>query len=92
MPSVLGNDDIPICVIQDLANLEYGDRINTAGSGRSANATDVSRGIFGATVGLDRLLAMLRKHNIKATFFTPAHTAESFPEQMAIIRDESHEM
>lgn len=56
------------------------------------NQTEVSRGIFGATVGLDRTLKMLEKHNIKATFFIPGHTLESFPKQMVKVRDAGHEI
>ena len=61
-------------------------------SGTSADVTNISRGIFGATVGVDRLLAMLARYNIKATWFVPAHSIESFPEQMAKVRDAGHEM
>lgn len=42
-------------------------RINTQ-DGSAQNGTNVSRGIFGATIGLDRLLKLFDKHNIKATF------------------------
>ncbi|KAI5246707.1 glucose 1-dehydrogenase [Aureobasidium subglaciale] len=41
--------------------------INTK-DGSVQNGTNVSRGIFGATVGLDRLLKLFEKHDIKATF------------------------
>ena len=57
-----------------------------------ADPTNISRGIFGATVGIDRLLKMLDRYNIKATFFTPAHSLESFPKQLAKVRDAGHEM
>lgn len=66
-------------------------RLNTR-DGRPANPTDLSRGIFGATVGIDRLLALLSKYNIKATWFTPAHTAESFPAQIRKIMESGHEI
>jgi peptidoglycan/xylan/chitin deacetylase (PgdA/CDA1 family) len=54
--------------------------------------TDVSRGIFGATVGIDRLLKLWEKYHIKASWFVPAHSVESFPKQVAKIRDAGHEM
>jgi peptidoglycan/xylan/chitin deacetylase (PgdA/CDA1 family) len=38
------------------------------------------------------MLKLLGKYNIKATFFTPAHTIESFPKQLAKVRDAGHEM
>ncbi|KAK7512446.1 uncharacterized protein IWZ02DRAFT_385031, partial [Phyllosticta citriasiana] len=53
---------------------------------------NVSRGVFGATVGVDRLLKLLDKNEIKASWLARAHTIESFPEQMAKIRDAGHEI
>ncbi len=66
-------------------------RINTR-NGSPANPTDVSRGIFGATVGVDRLLKLWEKYNIKATWFVPAHSIETFPKQLAKVRDAGHEL
>ncbi|KAH8724322.1 hypothetical protein GQ44DRAFT_618695, partial [Phaeosphaeriaceae sp. PMI808] len=40
----------------------------------------------------DRLLKLLDKYNIKATWFTPAHSAESFPQQIRKIVDKGHEI
>lgn len=65
--------------------------INTC-DGSPQNPTNVSRGVFGATVGIDRLLKMYGKYDIKATFFTPAHSVESFPTQLAKVRDAGHEI
>ena len=66
--------------------------INT-GDGSKMDSTSLSRGVFGATIGLDRLLAFFRRNgNINATFNIPSHTIESFPEQMAKIKDAGHEM
>jgi peptidoglycan/xylan/chitin deacetylase (PgdA/CDA1 family) len=48
--------------------------------------------VFGATVGIDRLLKLWDKYNIKATWFTPAHSAESFPQQIRKIVDKGHEI
>ncbi|KAF1917305.1 hypothetical protein BDU57DRAFT_493125 [Ampelomyces quisqualis] len=61
-------------------------------TGAPADPTNISRGVFGATVGIDRLLKLLDKYNIKATWFTPAHTAESFPKQIRKIIDKGHEI
>jgi peptidoglycan/xylan/chitin deacetylase (PgdA/CDA1 family) len=66
-------------------------RLNTK-TGAPANPTDISRGVFGATVGIDRLLNLWDKYNIKATWFTPAHSAESFPKQIRKIVDKDHEI
>lgn len=65
--------------------------LNTT-NGTPANPTDLSRGVFGATTGLDRLLALFHRHNITATFFVPGHTLESFPTQIARVRDAGHEL
>ncbi|KIW56361.1 hypothetical protein PV05_05026 [Exophiala xenobiotica] len=65
--------------------------INTR-DGSPANPTDVSRGVFGATVGIDRLLKLWDRYGIKTTWFVPAHSIESFPEQLAKVRDAGHEI
>jgi hypothetical protein len=65
--------------------------INTQ-TGQKADLTNISRGIFGATVGTDRLLKLFDKYQIKATWFIPGHSIESFPKQMAKVRDAGHEM
>lgn len=66
-------------------------RLNTK-TGDAANASDVSRGVFGANAGVDRLLKFFGKNNIKASFFMPSHTILSFPNQMKKVRDAGHEM
>jgi len=65
--------------------------INTR-DGSPAGPTDVSRGVFGATVGVDRLLKLWDRFGIKTTWFVPAHSLESFPSQIAKIRDAGHEI
>ena len=60
--------------------------------GSPVDVTNISRGVFGATVGTDRLLKLLDKYNIKASWYVPAHSLESFPKQMAKVRDGGHEM
>jgi peptidoglycan/xylan/chitin deacetylase (PgdA/CDA1 family) len=59
---------------------------------RQTTATPLSRGEFGANVGLGRVLGLLRAKQVKATFFVPAHTAASFPEQTRRILREGHEI
>ncbi|KIW55412.1 hypothetical protein PV05_07695 [Exophiala xenobiotica] len=56
------------------------------------SVNDISRGIFAGTVGTQRLLAMFKKHDIKTTWFIPGHSLESFPEDMAAVRDAGHEI
>ena len=90
MQSVAGENIYCISYFRILADSKS-IRINTK-SGTPANPTDVSRGIYGATVGVDRLLKLWDKFSIKTTWFVPAHSLESFPEQLAKVRDAGHEM
>lgn len=59
---------------------------------KQTTATPVSRGVFGAQSGLPRVLSLLRDTAIPATFFVPAHSAAAFPEALAAIRAEGHEI
>ena len=52
----------------------------------------MSRGEFGAEVGVPRVLNLLDKYNIKATFFTPGHTADTFPEICKEVVRRGHEV
>jgi peptidoglycan/xylan/chitin deacetylase (PgdA/CDA1 family) len=59
---------------------------------KQTSASPVSRGEFGPRVGLPRILDVLSRKKVKATFFVPAHTAVSFPDEVLRIRDEGHEI
>src|ERR671926_410065 len=50
------------------------------GSWQSNNPSMISRGEFAIT-GLDRILALLAKHDLRATFFVPGHTAWAWPDR-----------
>ena len=53
----------------------------------------MSRGEYGARVGLPRILALLEKHDIPATFFVPAMSMELHPQIIPMIRaDVRHEI
>lgn len=52
----------------------------------------MSRGEFGGRVGVPRLLRMLGRRGIAATFFVPGHTLDSFSEESRAIRDGGHEL
>jgi peptidoglycan/xylan/chitin deacetylase (PgdA/CDA1 family) len=52
----------------------------------------LSRGEYGARVGLPRILALLAAHDVPATFFVPGHTAESFPAAVEAILNAGHEL
>lgn len=59
---------------------------------RQTTATPVSRGEYGARVGVPRILDLLERKGIAATFFVPAHTAASFPEALKAIVGRGHEI
>lgn len=61
-------------------------------SAKHASPSYLSRGEFGAEVGIPRLLNLLRKYSIKATFFIPVHTMLTFPKQLEMILKEEHEI
>ncbi len=52
----------------------------------------LGRGEYGARVGVPRILDLLRSHGIRATFFVPGHTVESFPAETQAIVDAGHEV
>ena len=62
------------------------------GSFGTDTPTAISRGEFGARVGVPRILRLLAREEIQATFFVPGHTADSFPGICAEIRDAGHEI
>jgi peptidoglycan-N-acetylglucosamine deacetylase len=59
---------------------------------KQVTPTPLSRGEFGARVGIDRILSILKAHAVPATFFVPAHTAVSFPEAVRRIVEAGHEI
>jgi peptidoglycan/xylan/chitin deacetylase (PgdA/CDA1 family) len=55
------------------------------------NVAALSRGEFGA-VAVPRILALLRRHDIRATFFIPGHTALAYPDLVRSIAADGHEI
>jgi peptidoglycan/xylan/chitin deacetylase (PgdA/CDA1 family) len=53
---------------------------------------DISRGVFGAEVGMPRMIELLRRLDLKATWFIPGHTIESFPKQTEAVAAAGHEI
>ena len=51
----------------------------------------ISRGEFGA-VGVERILRLLSRENIRATFFVTGHTAETYPDHLRAIVTAGHEV
>jgi peptidoglycan/xylan/chitin deacetylase (PgdA/CDA1 family) len=52
----------------------------------------LSRGEFGARVGVPRILKLLAGYQLPVTFFVPGHTAESFPSAVEAILAAGHEV
>ncbi|EIW75119.1 carbohydrate esterase family 4 protein [Coniophora puteana RWD-64-598 SS2] len=53
---------------------------------------DISRGMYSGEVGVPRLLKLFDKYSIKTTWFIPGHSLETFPKEMAAVRDAGHEI
>jgi peptidoglycan/xylan/chitin deacetylase (PgdA/CDA1 family) len=59
---------------------------------KSENPSELSRGEYGAVVGIPRLLDLLGRRGIRATFFVPGHTADAYPTLIRRIRYQGHEV
>lgn len=59
---------------------------------KQVSPTPLSRGEFGANVGIPRLLEVLERCNVQATFFVPAHTASTYSELVKRIVAAGHEV
>ena len=64
----------------------------THGDGSTAHMTNLSRGAYGPKQGVPRILDMLDKHQIKATFFIPGVVAEHYPEVVKEIAHRGHDI
>jgi peptidoglycan-N-acetylglucosamine deacetylase len=60
--------------------------------GEKTSVLDRSQGKYGPRVGLGRILAMLERHNLEATFFVPGRVAEQYPESVRLIAGTGHEI
>jgi peptidoglycan/xylan/chitin deacetylase (PgdA/CDA1 family) len=52
----------------------------------------MSHQAYGPRTGLPRLLRLLERHKVRATFFVPGFTAERWPDAVRAIRDAGHEI
>lgn len=52
----------------------------------------LSRGEYGAEVGVPRILKLLDKYHIKGTFFIPGHTIDTYPQICKEIAERGHEI
>ncbi|GAA5908800.1 polysaccharide deacetylase family protein [Sporobolomyces salmoneus] len=64
--------------------------LDSYGKGDSPN--DMTRGCFAGEVGVPRLLKLFKKYNIKTSWFVPGHSLDTFPKEMAMVRDQGHEI
>jgi peptidoglycan/xylan/chitin deacetylase (PgdA/CDA1 family) len=58
----------------------------------AARMSLMSHQSYGPRVGVPRLLRMLQRQDIRATFFVPGFTAESYPDTLRAIIDGGHEI
>lgn len=54
--------------------------------------TPLSRGEYGARVGVPRVLELLDQFEVKASFFVPGHTADTWPHLVEEIAGRGHEL
>lgn len=62
------------------------------GTFHKTTLAELSRGEYGARVGLERILNLLEQEAIKATFFVPAKQIENYPYLIKKIHDKGHEI
>lgn len=60
--------------------------------GGQDSPADIQRGVFAGEVGIPRLVRLLDKLSVPATFFTPGHSIESFPKEMSMVAGAGHEI
>ncbi|MCB8937318.1 MAG: polysaccharide deacetylase [Ardenticatenaceae bacterium] len=58
----------------------------------NTSPTPMSQGQYGARVGLPRVLALLARYDIRATFFVPGVVVERYPELVRQIQANGHEL
>lgn len=61
------------------------------GSYGATSPSVISRGEFGV-VGVERILGLLKDHGIRATFFIPGHTVDTYPDSVKAIAAAGHEI
>lgn len=58
----------------------------------STSVGRLSQGQYGARAGVPRILALLRRYDLKASFFVPAVIAKLYPDEQTRIVAEGHEI
>ena len=60
--------------------------------GGEDSPSDIQRGMFSGEVGTPRLLNLFQKHGIRASWFIPGHSIETFPDSVERIVAAGHEI
>ena len=60
--------------------------------GGQESPSDIQRGMFAGEVGVPRLLRFLDRAGIRASWFIPGHTIETFPDQVKMVADGGQEI
>jgi peptidoglycan/xylan/chitin deacetylase (PgdA/CDA1 family) len=82
-----GSDSLNVCITFDFdAMCVWGEVF------QQYSPTPISRGEFGARVAVPRLLKILEREGVKAAFFTPGHTIDTYPDLCKQILAEGHEI
>jgi peptidoglycan/xylan/chitin deacetylase (PgdA/CDA1 family) len=76
-----------VCITFDFDSVAY-----WLGMARTLGSQGISRGEFGGRVGAERIFSLLEKYEIKSTWFTPGHTAQSWPDITQAIASAGHEI
>lgn len=58
----------------------------------AARLSVMSHQAYGPLTGMPRILAMLQRRDVRATFFCPGFTAQRYPDLLRRVRDAGHEI
>lgn len=64
----------------------------TVGRENAGRLSVMSHQAYGPVTGMPRILAMLARHDLRATFFCPGYTAERYPDLVRRVVAEGHEV
>ena len=60
--------------------------------GGEDSPSDIQRGMFSGEIGTPRVLRLFERYGIKASWFIPGHSIETFPAQTRMIVAAGHEV
>jgi peptidoglycan/xylan/chitin deacetylase (PgdA/CDA1 family) len=60
--------------------------------GGADSPSDIQRGVWAGEVGVIRLLRLFKKYGIRASWFVPGHSLETFPRQVRMVAEAGHEI